>query len=105
MVPSYEQNNGENIYTVANIHDKDLNMKEVNNQWFSEKNIGNFLDNIIANKKHPCHQCVIFPICLGNCPKLWFEIRGGCLALKYNIKERMALSYLIQNKLIAADHS
>lgn len=56
-------------------------------------------DLIKENKSNsPCHTCKILPICGGACPKTWKEGIFSCPPIKFNIEDRVALSYLISQK-------
>ncbi|MEM1319136.1 MAG: radical SAM protein [Bacteroidota bacterium] len=41
-----------------------------------------------------CPNCKIFPVCGGNCPKLWDDKLPPCPSYKFNIEDRLALSYI-----------
>jgi uncharacterized protein len=45
-------------------------------------------------KKFPCVTCRMLPVCGGGCPKSWHEDMRACPTAKFNIKERLALSYV-----------
>ncbi|MGA9212609.1 radical SAM protein [Kaistella sp.] len=56
-------------------------------------------DLIKENKSNsPCHSCKILPVCGGACPKTWKEGIFSCPSIKFNIEDRIALSYLISQK-------
>lgn len=56
-------------------------------------------DQIKENKSNsPCHTCKILPVCGGACPKTWKEGIFSCPPIKFNIEDRVALSYLISQK-------
>lgn len=56
-------------------------------------------DQIKENKSNsPCHTCKILPVCGGACPKTWKEGVFSCPPIKFNIEDRVALSYLISQK-------
>jgi len=46
----------------------------------------------------PCRDCSVFPICGGGCLKKWRENKIPCLPLKYNLKDKILMSYLATNK-------
>jgi uncharacterized protein len=46
-------------------------------------------------KKFPCTTCKMLPVCGGGCPKSWHEDMRACPSAKFNIKDRLALSYVI----------
>jgi uncharacterized protein len=54
-------------------------------------------DIILANKV-PCYSCEMLPVCGGACPKSWHEDMRACPPNKFNIKEKLALSYLVSQK-------
>ncbi|MEM6816109.1 MAG: radical SAM protein [Bacteroidota bacterium] len=41
-----------------------------------------------------CQGCKIFPVCGGACPKSWKEGIPACPSMKFNLKQRMQLSYI-----------
>ena len=46
-------------------------------------------------KKFPCTTCKMLPVCGGGCPKSWHEDMRACPSAKFNIKDRLALSYVV----------
>lgn len=50
-------------------------------------------DQVLAGK-FPCTTCKMLPVCGGACPKSWHEDMRACPPNKFNIKEKLALSYL-----------
>jgi len=55
---------------------------------FSEWN-----DEILAHK-FQCGTCKMLPVCGGGCPKSWHEDMRACPTNKFNIKDKLALSYI-----------
>lgn len=49
----------------------------------------------ILTDKFPCHTCKMLPVCGGGCPKSWHEDMRACPSAKFNIKERLALGYVL----------
>jgi uncharacterized protein len=45
-------------------------------------------------KRFPCTTCRMLPVCGGGCPKSWHEDMRACPSAKFNIKDRLALSYV-----------
>ncbi|MRG97264.1 radical SAM/SPASM domain-containing protein [Polyangium spumosum] len=43
----------------------------------------------VREKRFPCHQCAIFGICGGACPKHWYEGHPACPDHKYNMQARL----------------
>jgi uncharacterized protein len=52
--------------------------------WYQDIEAGQF----------PCSTCKMLPVCGGGCPKSWHEDMRACPTAKFNIKERLALSYV-----------
>lgn len=50
-------------------------------------------DQILENGIQ-CSTCKMLPVCGGACPKSWAEGRRACPSTKFNIKEKLLLSYL-----------
>lgn len=48
----------------------------------------------ILNDGIPCSSCRMLPVCGGACPKSWSEDMRACPSNKFNIKEKLMLSYL-----------
>ncbi len=84
LVPSYEVN-GKNIHEIGNLKSS---IPENNNNKFIDFN------EDVKNKKFNCFDCELLPVCGGMCPKEWYEGRVPCPSIKFNIKERMFLTYL-----------
>lgn len=81
LVPAYGDN-ANNKYSLGKIAGKiDLEKRKL---------FGNFYHEI---EKYPCHTCVMLPMCGGSCPKQWLEGHIPCPTNKYNINQKMALSY------------
>jgi uncharacterized protein len=58
------------------------------NTWYSDMEDPNA-------KKFPCTTCKMLPVCGGGCPKSWHEDMRACPSAKFNIKDRLALSYVL----------
>ena len=57
-------------------------------------------NDTILTDKFPCHTCKMLPVCGGGCPKSWHEDMRACPSAKFNIKERLALSYIVSKSKI-----
>lgn len=65
----------------------------------SQKPLVNWNKEIIIDK-FPCHSCKMLPVCGGGCPKSWHEDMRACPPSKFNIKEKLALSYVLSKAQI-----
>lgn len=81
-VPIYEESD----YVLGNLKfdEKTHSKKRVFKNWNDE----------IYENKYQCHSCKMLPVCGGGCPKSWHENMVACPPPKFNIKERLVLSYL-----------
>lgn len=52
----------------------------------------------VLQGKFPCHSCKMLPVCGGACPKSWHEDMRACPPNKFNIKEKLMLSYIVSQK-------
>lgn len=87
-VPSYGEQ-----YRLGNI--KDINPTVT----FNNRPFENWNDLVLENKSSsPCHTCIMMPVCGGACPKSWKEGNIACPSNKFNISEKLALNYLIQEQ-------
>jgi uncharacterized protein len=48
----------------------------------------------------PCTTCKMLPVCGGACPKSWKEDMRACPPNKFNIKDKLKLSYIVANSNI-----
>jgi len=88
-VPAYDKSG----YILGN-----LNRTEPSN-LLEERPFIDWNDLIRENKSNsPCHTCKILPICGGACPKTWKEGIFSCPSFKFNMEDRIALSYIIAQK-------
>lgn len=87
----YYLNNGKNVHTMGHLTDDDSQLNARENQF------GSFYDNKVI-EKFPCSNCPLLPVCGGMCPKEWMEGRNACPPIKFNMKERLLLSYLWSKK-------
>lgn len=86
-VPSYKK---DNEYLLGKIQEIEYNTV-FNNRPFS-----NWNDLILQNKSNsPCSKCPVLPMCGGMCPKSWKEGNIACPPIKYNIKDKLILDFLI----------
>lgn len=56
--------------------------------------LGNF-NQRVSQGEFPCATCPMLPVCGGGCPKSWLEGIAPCPSAKYNIKERLLLTYAL----------
>ncbi len=56
--------------------------------------LGNFNQDV-RQGKYSCSTCSMLPVCGGACPKSWLEGIEPCPSPKYNIEERLLLSYAL----------
>lgn len=49
----------------------------------------------ILNNEFQCFSCKMLPVCGGCCPKSWREGNRACPTSKFNIKEKLALAYVV----------
>lgn len=89
LVPFYNTASGKNKHTLGSVHTAPL--VHENSPW------GNFYSHETLSK-YDCWECPMLPTCGGGCPKEWSEGRIPCPSTKFNIKQRMLLSYLNQPK-------
>ena len=54
-------------------------------------------DSLLKNN-FPCHTCKMLPVCGGGCPKSWHEDMRACPPNKFNIIDKLSLSYLVSQK-------
>lgn len=47
----------------------------------------------IKEKDYDCYKCKFLPVCGGSCPISWFKGNVPCPSYKYNMEERILLSY------------
>lgn len=85
-VPVYENTS----YVLGNLKDskKTVESDRPHNNWNDQ----------ILNDEFQCHSCKMLPVCGGGCPKRWHEGMAACPTPKFNIKERLILSYLHAKK-------
>jgi uncharacterized protein len=55
-------------------------------------------NNLLISGKVNCNKCLLFPICAGMCPKMWYEGTPACPPFKSNFKEKLLLDYYIRQK-------
>ncbi len=60
----------------------------------SRKRLGNFNERV-RQGEYPCSTCPMLPVCGGGCPKIWLEGLEPCPSTKYNIEERLLLTYAL----------
>lgn len=59
------------------------------------KPLNNWNSQVLIDKELPCHTCRMLPVCGGACPKSWHEDMRACPSSKFNIKEKLALAYVV----------
>ena len=74
-------------YALGNLNfdHKHLNEAPILSDW----------NNSLLEDRFPCHKCKMLPVCGGGCPKAWHEDLQACPPPKFNIKERLALAYVL----------
>lgn len=69
-----------------------LKINEVNSSI--TRPLSDWNDQILYSSELPCTSCVMLPVCGGACPKSWNEDMRACPSNKFNIKQKLLLSYL-----------
>lgn len=69
-----------------------LKINEISNSI--NRPLSDWNDQILNSSQLPCTSCVMLPVCGGACPKSWNEDMRACPSNKFNIKEKLLLSYL-----------
>ncbi|WP_165828278.1 radical SAM/SPASM domain-containing protein [Chryseobacterium phosphatilyticum] len=88
-VPVYENT----PYKIGNIKDIEIDQK------FNSLHLQNWNDIVHTDQKgYPCYTCKMFPVCGGGCPKSWEEGIMACPSNKFNIQDKLAINYIIQEK-------
>lgn len=67
---------------------------KIDNQFVEKNNVLQRWYDDVQDQKFPCSTCKMLPVCGGGCPKSWHEDMRACPTAKFNIKERLALSYV-----------
>lgn len=82
-VPSYEKS----AHVLGNLKkDTSINLsRSVLNQW----------NDTLLTDKFPCHKCEMLPVCGGGCPKSWHEDMRACPTNKFNIRQKLMMSYVL----------
>jgi uncharacterized protein len=83
---SYVDKYKDSEYILGKLGDSDPEPKK---RPFSDWNTSLLTDQF------PCHSCKLLPVCGGACPKSWHEDMRACPSMKFNIKDRLKLYYLI----------
>jgi uncharacterized protein len=84
-VPIYSKDN-ENEYAIDNLSGKQT--------LGSRDRLGNFNERVIQGE-YQCSTCRMLPVCGGHCPKSWLEGIEPCPSTKYNIEDRLLLTYAL----------
>jgi len=82
-VPAYEKS----THVLGNLKkDGDAQLsRSVLNEW----------NDTLLTDKFPCHTCEMLPVCGGGCPKSWHEDMRACPTNKFNIKQKLVLTYIL----------
>jgi uncharacterized protein len=83
-VPAYK----ESEYVLGNINNAPPSTK------FKRSTLNDWNDTILTDK-FPCHTCEMLPVCGGSCPKSWHEDMRACPTNKFNIKDKLMMSYVL----------
>jgi uncharacterized protein len=84
-VPTYSKDN-ENEYAIGHLSGKQT--------LGSRDRLGNFNERV-SKGEYPCSTCRMLPVCGGRCPKSWLEGIEPCPSTKYNIEDRLLLTYAL----------
>jgi uncharacterized protein len=60
-----------------------------------KRSVLNDWNDTILTDKFPCHTCEMLPVCGGCCPKSWHEDMRACPTNKFNIKDKLMMSYVL----------
>ncbi len=60
----------------------------------SRQRLSNFNERV-RQGEYPCSTCPMLPVCGGACPKSWSEAIAPCPSAKYNVEERLLLTYAL----------
>ena len=75
------------------------NLAFSDNNLVQNKPLNDWNDTLLTNR-FPCHTCKMLPVCGGGCPKSWHEDMRSCPSSKFNIKDKLLISYLASNGAI-----
>ncbi len=75
-----------NEYAIDNLSGKQMSG--------SRDRLSNFNERV-RQGEYPCSTCPMLPVCGGACPKSWLEAIAPCPSAKYNIEERLLLTYAL----------
>jgi uncharacterized protein len=73
------------------------NLKFPKETYSKKRMLTDWNDEVLAGK-FPCHTCKMLPVCGGACPKSWHEDMRACPPNKFNIKDKLTLSYIVSQK-------
>lgn len=59
-----------------------------------KKKFHSWPERIKADKNVWCSNCKMLPVCGGSCPKQWHEGKPACPSFKFNMEDRLALTYM-----------
>lgn len=73
------------------------NIKEISaDNLLPKRPLLNWNDLVLSkDTRFPCPTCKMLPVCAGSCPKMWEEGILSCPSTKFNIEDKLALSYLV----------
>lgn len=80
-VPQYEGTD----YVLGRVNDPALGFGK-------KRPLADWNDTLLTDR-FPCHTCKMLPVCGGGCPKSWHEDMRACPTPKFNIKDRLLLTY------------
>lgn len=76
-------------YMIGNVQfpEATYNKKAITRNWFDD----------VVQGKSTCRDCTFFPVCGGGCPKSWLAGTPACPPFKFNMEDRLALQYILDN--------
>jgi len=79
----------------------DLNESVTNVKDFVDRPYSDWYDKIRdPSNKFYCTTCKILPVCGGRCPKSWDDGIPACPSMKFNMQDRLILTYINKNSSI-----
>jgi len=73
------------------------NLKFPSETYLNQRAHSTWNDEVLDGK-FPCHSCKMLPACGGACPKSWHEDMRACPPNKFNIKQKLELSYIVSKR-------
>jgi uncharacterized protein len=71
-------------------------------QISKDRPLGDWNDTVLEGK-FQCQKCKILPVCGGSCPKSWYEGIPACPSMKFNLKEKLELTYILNKQINEAE--